>query len=296
MAIDFSGWSRRFMSDGVVLYPPAGRSVGLLRVQDRVRPLVAMKTLVDQVVAAWKGLLEAPTVGPLERLTTLDGEYAAVVTLATRSVADGRPVERSLGMVFAEDHYSKVDAVIQDPAQFELFRDKVRGVVQHLSLGLGWQRRRRYLYTPPPGWYGVARPYSAEWYPPGYPRDDGAISVFHAKPIAAVPSQAFERMLREDLGGGFAEEGADEPVPIPNDHGLDGQITVRSGVYLGQGRRHFHLAVLQDHRFLYLVRLETGDSRRNEHAAELEALVKSVRPLPLLQTESEQGAVTHWLA
>jgi hypothetical protein len=296
MAPSFSGWSRRFLADGLMLYPPAGRALGGIRIQDRVRPLIGIRTLVDQLISASAGFLAQTTLRPLERLVTLDGEYAAVVTVAARRVADGRPVERTLAMIFAEDHYTRVDGVIQDPTEFEAFGERVRDLVRHLSVGLGWQRRRRFLHALPSGWTGVARTYSTEWYPASYPRDDGVMTVFHAKPLAVAASQTFERMLREDLSGGLVEDGIDPPVPAVNDHGLAGEVTVRSGVYAGQGRRHFHQAALLDHRFLYLVRLETGDAQRAEHVAALDALVRSIQPLPLAQQESEEPAVTHWLA
>ena len=48
--VDFTGWSRKWMADGFMLFPPEGRSVGGLRVQDRIRPLRTVRHLVDQAV------------------------------------------------------------------------------------------------------------------------------------------------------------------------------------------------------------------------------------------------------
>jgi len=296
MTVDFSGWSRRFLTDGIMLYPPAGRAVGGIRIQDRVRPLKSLRALVAEAVGGFAGLLEPPAIGAIERLVTVEGEFAGAVTLATRRIADGRPVERTLGVVVAEDFYTRVDGVIQDDAQFDDFRGRVREVVRHVSLGLGWQRRRRFLYAPPPGWQGVSRTFSAEWYPLDHPRDDATITVFHAKPLALGSSLVFVRMLREDLGGGLEAEPGGPAVAVDNEHGLQGEVRSLTGSYAGGGRRHFDTIALQDNRFAYLIRLESGDDRLDEHRDVLEKLGRSVEPLPAPQSETDEAAVVHWAA
>ena len=294
--IDFSGWSRRFLTDGIMLYPPAGRALGGIRIQDRVRPLRSLRALVAETVAGFAGLLEPPAIGALDRLVTVEGEYAGAVTLATRRVADGKAVERTLGVVVAEDHYTRVDGVIQDEAQFADFRHRVREVVRHVSLGLGWQRRRRFLYAPPPGWQAVSRTFSAEWYPLDHPRDDAAITVFHAKPLALGSSLLFVRMLREDLGGGLKAEPGGPAITVANEHGLHGEVHSLTGSYAGGARRHFDTVALQDSRFVYLLRLESGDERIDEHRGVLEKMARSVEPLPAPQSETDEAAVVHWAA
>jgi len=296
MTVDFSGWSRRFLTDGIMLYPPEGRAAGGIRIQDRVRPLRSLRALVAEAVTGFAGLLEPPEIGALERFVTVEGEYAGAVTLATRRVADGRSVERTLGMVVAEDSYTRVDGVIQDEAQFADFRGRVREVARHVALGLGWQRRRRYLYTPPPGWQAVSRTFSAEWYPLDHPRDDATITVFHAKPLALGSSLVFVRMLREDLGAGLEAEPGGPAISVDNEHGLHGEVRSMSGSYAGGPRRHFDTIALQDNRFVYLLRLESGDDRLDEHRDVLEKMGRSIEPLPAAQSETEEAAVIHWAA
>src|SRR6185503_17285760 len=107
------GWSRKWMADGFMLFPPQGRSAGAIRVQDRVRPLRSVKSLVDQAMAEMTPLIADLEVGRVSRMVTVEGEYGATVAISGRRRADGQRVERTLGLVFAEDSYSRVDGIMQ---------------------------------------------------------------------------------------------------------------------------------------------------------------------------------------
>jgi hypothetical protein len=111
--IDWQGWSRKWMADGFILFPPQGRPAGGIRVQDRLRPLRATRAIVDQALVEMRGVLADLEVGPLRRLVTAEGEYGALLTIAGSRRADGRRVERTLGLVFGEDCYSRVDGIMQ---------------------------------------------------------------------------------------------------------------------------------------------------------------------------------------
>jgi hypothetical protein len=291
---DFKGWSRKWMADGFILFPPEGRSVGGIRVQDRVRPLRTARTLVDQAVSEGKALIAGITIGPLKRLVTMEGEYGAIITMMGRRKADGAPVERTLGLVYGEDFYSRVDGVIQLESEFESFRLRVKAVARNLSLGLGPLRRRLFVYRPPQGWQGVSRTFRSDWIPRDYPRDHVMIQAFHAKPISASPQVAFERMLREDLSFGLEVEPYAPPEPLSNPHGLMGELTSLAGRYPGGPRLHYDLAVLADPRFLYILRLESGDNGLEEHRTLFKAVVDSVRPLPGPAELHDTAASTHW--
>jgi hypothetical protein len=297
--VDFTGWSRKWMADGFMLFPPEGRSVGGLRVQDRIRPLRTVRHLVDHAVKEGAVFINDIQVGKLRKLVTLEGEYACIITMAGRRKGDGLPVERTLGLVFAEDFFSRVDGIMQLQEQFESFRGRIEAITRNLSLGLGAVRRRRFLYTPPAGWQGLARTFRSDWIPHDYPRDNAMIQVFHAKPFtdAPKPQVAFERMLREDLGHGLQVEPYEPAQPIEKHPGeLWGEITRVTGHYPGGPRMHFDLAVLADERFLYVLRLESDDAKLTEHRAVFRALVDSVRPLPAPseQHESAASSSTHW--
>lgn len=295
--VDFTGWSRKWMADGFMLFPPEGRSVGGLRVQDRVRPLRTVRWLVDQAVKEGAVFITDIQVGKLKRFVTLEGEYACLITMAGKRKADGLPVERTMGFVFGEDFFSRVDGIMQLQAQFEPFRGRIEAITRNLTLGLGAVRRRRYLYTPPAGWQGLGRTFRSDWIPQDYPRDNAMIQVFHAKPFtdAPKPQVAFERMLREDLGHGLIVEPY-EPAQTIEDHPgeLWGEITRLAGHYPGGPRLHFDLAVLADARFLYVLRLETGEAKLEEHRAAFRSVVSSVRPLPARSDQSSTAASTHW--
>src|SRR5262249_3415700 len=159
----------------------------------------------------------------------------------------------TLGIIIAEDHYTRVDGVMQDAAHFADFGYRVREVVRHVSLGLGWQRRRRYLYAPPPGWQAVSRTFSAEWYPLDHPRGDASLTVPPASPLAPGSSRLLERMPREDLGGGLDAEPGGPSIAVDNEHGLQGEAQSLTGRYAGGPRRHIDTVALQDNRFVYLL-------------------------------------------
>lgn len=291
--IDFAGWSRKTLADGIVLYPPGGRAAGGIRIRDRVRPLRAVRQLVDETRAAAEAALRDQTIGALERATTLEGEYAAIVPMSARRRADDRAIARTLGFVFGEEFYAEIDGIIEESAGAASFAEHVREVVLRTSLGLGEIRRRRFLYTPPRGWQALVRALSSDWIAPAYPRDAGAITVFHAKPIVASPTAQFERMLREDLPAGFEGNSA-APAAIRTRNGLTGEIISLSGRYPGAPPRWFDLAVLSDTRFLYLVRLDSGEAGLEAHRFVHRELVESIVPLPSPAPRRADAGMVHW--
>jgi hypothetical protein len=291
--IDFAGWSRKTLADGIVLYPPGGRATGGIRIRDRVRPLRPVRQLVGESMAAAEGALRDQTLGALERVTTLEGEYGAIVPVQARRRADDRSIARWLGFVFGEEFYAQVDGIIEESDAAPSFAEHVREVVLRTSLGLGEIRRRRFLYTPPRGWQALVRALSSDWIAPAYPRDPGVITVFHAKPVVASPTALFERMLREDLPAGFAGDSA-APVVLRTRNGLAGEIISLAGRYPGSPARWFDLAVLTDPRFLYLVRLDSGQPGLESHRVVHRELVESIVPLPSPAPRREDAGMGHW--
>jgi len=293
--IDWQGWSRKWMADGFILFPPQGRSAGGIRVQDRLRPLRSVRAIVDQAMAEMQRVLADLEIGKLSRLITVEGEYGAALTITGRRRADGQRVERTLGLVFGEDAYSRVDGIMQIDAELDGFRARVRLMTRNLSLGLGAARRRRFLYRPPLAWQGMARSFRSDWIPPEYPRDPAMIQVFHAKPFAAGPQVAFERMLREDLAYGLQIEDQVPGAAISNPYDLPGEISTVVGRYPGGPRLHFDLAVLIDARFLYILRLESGDEGLEAHRAAFRSVIESVQPLPAPREAREAAPLDlHW--
>src|SRR6185295_441941 len=94
----------------------------------------------------------------------------------------------------------------RQPDQAEAFG----AVVRELTLGdvhLLGVRRRRFVYTPPEGWHGLAQLFEATWYPTDYPLRDLSLTVTPAVPaigglarglLAAIAGDASpERALLE---------------------------------------------------------------------------------------------------
>ena len=98
---------------------------------------------MDQAVKEGAVYIDDIQVGKLKKLVTQEGEYGCVITMSGRRKADGLPVERTMGFVFGEDFFSRVDGIMQLAAQFESFRGRIEAITRNLSLGLGAVRRRR---------------------------------------------------------------------------------------------------------------------------------------------------------
>jgi hypothetical protein len=172
-------WTRRTVANGLALVAPEGVEAGTLRLHLR-QPLRPFRELVAEACAEPWCAPFAVEVGPLQRLTTFEGEHAGLVTLQVRG--DGFHAERSLCLIAGDEWGHVLDVASTVPARFAPMRDLARGLTEVTALRLGERRRRRYEFTPPPGWTAVARPQSVLFLRPGYPRVASLIEVRHAHP------------------------------------------------------------------------------------------------------------------
>jgi len=268
--------------------------LGGIRYRERVRPLARTGEIVHQVLARFP-LFQPTEVGPPERLITHEGEYAALVTVGGK--VNGAPAQRDLGLVFGDDFHALISAIAFDPERFAAFTRAVRLLTQMDSLGLG-VRRRRFLYSPPPGWQGLPRGSVTDWMPPDFPRNRSMMQIFPANPGGARPEAVFENMLADDLQDGFQPASTEGPAPIPSDHGLEGSAWTIAGSLPGRPRTYRELVVLSDERFTYTLRLQTEQPDPDDHRRLFRDVVRSAQPIPAGGTRPDGdevgGLIGHW--
>jgi hypothetical protein len=275
-------WTARPDTGGLVLVPPGGPSHGTIRYRERDRPLRPVRELL----AAPPGFLESRR-GAIERLVTSEGEHAALVVC--EGTVEGRPAERTSGFVFLDDSYASIVAETTAPASFATFRDVARALTIGDVHVLG-ARRRRYRYTPPPGFQPLAGLFDTTWYPLDYPRRAISMTVAPALPQhAGLAGSLVEAVLGARPGAAVAS-----PRPISGRGGLTGQLVPIPGA---DGSATC-LAILEDAAYAYPLRLDVGAAAQRDDIARFEALVLSVEPVPAARIRRDDremaAAVGHW--
>jgi hypothetical protein len=104
---DLRGWRVTSLADRLTLSPPSGADAGAIQIRERVAPLTPMVRLVEEERARAAEVLADVTVGLARRLTTDEGEEAALVGLVGRDPA-GRSIERGLGVVAGDRFYQSI--------------------------------------------------------------------------------------------------------------------------------------------------------------------------------------------
>lgn len=277
----------KYLADGLALFPSEGRARGGIRIRERLRPLRSARALASALVAEM-GMPDLE-IGPIERITTAEGEYAALTTIR------GQGFERALAFVFGDDFYTLIDAAATQPGDVVTFRTLTRDLAYYYSLGLGELRRRRYWYEPPAQWLGFPRGLITEWHPPDYPNHAAMIAAFAARPIDESVAGVLDRALHELRWTGFSQTALDER-PLRNRHGLTGVLWCVKGSYAGGALHHQDIAMLTDNRFFYVARLESLPSRLEEGRAVFAALFDSIEPLPRPDRSARASdAVMQWV-
>lgn len=261
------GWRSRRRGEAIDLAAPSGAMT--YRYRERVRPLrsaaaIARDWLARQASFRWDGTLS------IERLTTAEGEHGALV--GVDGLLAEQPARRVVGMVFGDDFYALLNGLCVASSEADAFTELTRTLLHADRHELG-VRRRRFVYRAPTGWQGRARGLVTEWTPPRFPAEACMLEVFPAVPSASFDPQVLldglgaDAELREDLSGAIA-------IPLPGEWrqltGID-----REGWF---ARR---VAVLDDGRYAYPVRLDTRSSTVVDHGVELlRTLVGSIEPVP----------------
>ncbi len=277
------GWRVRYLADGLLLSPagpPEGRSI---RIQERLplRPAHA-------VIAAARAQLPGAdlALSAIERVITQEGEFAI------RCALRGADACRALGMVWGDHFYTQIDGAAR-PADFAEVEAGVRDLTAFHALGLGELRRRRYLYTPPPGWRAYPRGLTAEWYAPGFPGDHGFISAFAARPGGETLTSQLDRVLHEMSWFGFRRDASEPGEAMSTDDGTAGHAWTITGRYAAAPPMVFKVVVLSDHRFQYPLRLEATPAAFDRHVEAFDAMIRSIQRLPA-PTRDASSPFVHW--
>src|SRR5262245_48974282 len=100
---------RQVRGDHVHLRAPHGRPIGELRYREWYGPLRSARQITEERLAIAVPTWELGNVAAPERLTTHEGEHAALVRIDGRLA--GRPALRLLGIVFGDYHVALIDAM-----------------------------------------------------------------------------------------------------------------------------------------------------------------------------------------
>lgn len=291
----FPNWTRKVTADGIVLIPPEGISVGAIRFRERIRPLRSVKSIVAMISRHMPGVTIGQ-VGPLVQSSTAEGEYAGTITISGQTATG--PLERTIGVIYGDDSYSQIDGFITSPARFEEFRELVRKLAYYSSLGLGTGRRRMFLYDPPPGWQGLSRRFSTEWYPSDFPKNAGTITVCHARSLPETLSSVLDRELhfavtsKDDRAKGVLST-----AELASNFGLKGKLVRKvKQQATGTAPTYYDIAWLQDDNYLYIFDLERKEEGRQDLQNLFLDVVKSTRPLPVPDpaARTTSGFMSHW--
>lgn len=263
------GWQRSFVGGDLLLTGEAGAQAGTIRITSHMMPLRP----VHEIFSAF---VEAPgiTVTPPAIETTDEGEYAAIATATTPEF------QHTLAVVFGDDHYTRIDAVVRDRDLFAKFAAATRELMLSTTMGLGAGRWRRFYYEPPAGWTGIARPRGSLWIPPTCARYHQVMRVFDARPPGDHELLHGARMF-ETLPIEFYREPPKGPVSYWTANDLECQVSVYRATL---PNRTSPMAVLDGtiitEPYIYPIRMECDVAWFDETSQLFEQVVASFRPVP----------------
>ncbi len=284
---DLTGWSRRLAPGGVILTPPGTRA-GLIRIHDR-EPQRSLVALIETLRAGTPAGAELTLTESPHPLTTVEGEHAAF--LECRSQRGNQIMQRSVGVVIGDDHFTVIDGRVEDPALFHRFHELTFDLTESYCLGLGANRWRRFFYQAPRGWQGLTRVKSEAWIALEFPRNRGMITAFHARPLEPNAAAAQHRVLYENLTSDARRTTGPQPCP-PSLSGMPGQMA--EFVLGAQARNDLVInRAYEDDRFVYLFRLQTDAGHADENRKVFDEVTASVQPIPRIRARAE-AMVSHW--
>jgi len=283
-------WVRVWRPDGIEAYAKdLGIDAGRVRVVSSVRPL---SSVVDLAQALVKDLRDSGAEAELEllqKVITEEGEWAALARV--RVVLDGQQLERTLGLVYGDDFYVKLDGMYL-PDYRRRFRPFLRTLVQTYPLRLGNPRRRRFMFVSPSNWQPVAHGLAVRFFPRRFPNEYGCITVLPAAPLVqSERNTASDHLLHEDLLVDFTVQQPEQHDKVTSNSGLIGDLHRRVGLRQGDSRPiHVDFAVLRDTRYSYPLRLETRAPNVEAHRRTFLQIVRSVIAVPQATSEGTTSA------
>jgi hypothetical protein len=255
------GWKRSVGANTILESP-----LGVIVVEDERVPIVTIERWTQGVGA-----------GKVTRVTTIEGEYAAI--------ADGD--ERLRAVVLGDRHYVQLDGK-PNAGHEATFAVAFREVVERVTLQLG-VRRRRYHYVPPAGWLAVPRGLATDWLAPALPRGTTQIRVSPAVPIAIDVEDVLTALVADVVGNGDTVELGDR-TELPAGFAIDTTMSSARGAKLWRT-----WALLRSGPYLCMLRLDCADAA--SHAANrpaFDALLASVEAMPQPLAEIAAAASLLW--
>lgn len=276
----------------MVFYPPEGReTAGALRLREYVQPLARLRDIRGEQVTRLASLGNIEMTAPALEITA-EGEHAALYQVRVHGAS---PLELHVGITFGDDGYLLVEGMCGDPELAETFAAITRRLTLQLPLGLGHDRRRRYLYRRPPGWEAVVKRHSVAWYPPDYPRNHSVIHVFDAIPgVAPDKPHTLDRLVLMEPQNTLQSFTDSDLKSIMTDTGLHGAYEVLRGTWMGGVPAAIVKCGLVDKRFGYHLRLESSGSGIDAAQAVFVEVARSVTPIPS-PVQGVTTAVIHWV-
>jgi hypothetical protein len=282
------GWRAEIRQSGLILVPPEGDEVGAIRYVEQNRPLAKIGDIVASLPTPASYAID--DISAVDRFATVEGEHAAVVT-ASGTLA-GHPVERTIGVVFADDFYSMTIGLARRPDEFARFRATIRELVENDTFMFG-VRRRRFVHAPPSDWHGFfVGSMHTNWLPLDYPRNSATLTIYPALPVHEGESDHAAAFVRQQV------QSIDD-----GDLAYCGVATAASGlsgvwyqVVVGDVVRDF--VVLEDGRYIYPLALDTGPDQRADNLAVLWRVVDSIERVPGREgptASSCADVIAHWI-
>ena len=287
------GWSTEALPHGVFMTHPEGKAVATIAYRERARPLLRLGAMVRSILARTTGW-SATKVLAHERLETIEGEHAALVTIA--GIQDGVPAQRDLGFTFGDDFVSSVGGLCFREAAFRDQSALVRELTRCDSHVLGI-RRRRFEYDPPQGWQPVALPGQAvDWLAPEYPRQRVSLTVHAASPHPHLDNTKIDTLPDYNVQRGHPGT-TRRTLNSLSFNGITGAIEEIGHVAPGGGEAVRRVALLRDARYVYPLEISWVQGAGSDaHAETFLRVVNSVRPVPApTRGEALVGLITHWL-
>lgn len=278
------GWVRRWQADHLLL-KSLERPLGVLKFREVWGPLTTMRRYLDYRIPRLPvGAPEIDNIHPIERITTDEGEHAAVTRVDLRCALDRnftvkQPAVALFGVVFGDNFMTSLDGLCLSPPHFDELHAIVRDLTQRTALMLGNPRRRRFVYQMPPGWQALERFWGTRYIPPEYPNVGAMITVHAATP--ASPSRAFVETLMHDQ----IDRGATITDIAPTENmAITTNLSGGRWQFISQqrdGTQRMHVIVeLNDGRYSYKLKLDHAMGIADLVRPPFDALCASIEPVP----------------
>jgi hypothetical protein len=266
----------------VFFEPPDELALLPIRYTEKRAPVVPLRQIVSEYCAEHDELVPLQASVP-EDFVTAEGEYAAQTAVLVKK--DDQVGYIHIAVVFGDDSADVIEAPVFAEGAFESTAILVRQLAYTARLGLGY-RKRRYLYTPPVGFFRVTQDLATRFYPPTFPRERGMLVVYPAVPKTMSPAALCASLVERHRRAGRVFEPDAPETPLTSDFGLHGLaygLSAPAPDVAGQtGRRWLQdLLIFADAHYLYLLSFEsTQATDRAAFATLLSKVARSVRPLP----------------